>query len=83
MSECSGLVCCLSVTALAASAVVSTLKRGRTCVTKMLCSPQRGDSAVIIATTHYHLPVLKELVRAGADLNLQNEVTLSLCILQN
>ena len=39
-------------------------------------APQQGDSAVILATANYHLPVLKELVRAGADLNLQNEVTL-------
>ena len=31
---------------------------------------------MIKATTRYHLSDLKELVRAGADLNLQNEVTL-------
>ena len=32
---------------------------------------------MIIATTDYHLSDLMDLVRAGADLNLQNEVTLS------
>ena len=37
-------------------------------------SLQEGDSAVILATDRYNTPVLKELVRAGADLNLQNEV---------
>ena len=37
--------------------------------------PQRGDSAVIMAITRYNPLVLKELIRAGADLNLQNEVT--------
>ena len=36
--------------------------------------PQRGDSAVIRATLRYQSGALQELVRAGADLNLQNEV---------
>ena len=44
-------------------------------LTRFHCIPQDGDSAVIVATTNYRLPVLKELVRAGADLNLQNQVT--------
>ena len=48
-----------------------------TCIMYII-SPQNGDSAVILATTCYHRPVLKELVRAGADLNLQNQVTLDL-----
>ena len=30
---------------------------------------------MIVATVKNHYPVLKELVRAGADLNLQNEVS--------
>ena len=30
---------------------------------------------MIMATVKYHLSVLKELIRAGADLNLQNQVT--------
>ena len=30
---------------------------------------------MILATVGYNLLVLKELVRAGADLNLQNQVT--------
>ena len=30
---------------------------------------------MIMATVSYNLPILKELVRAGADLNLQNQVT--------
>ena len=34
---------------------------------------------MIMATTYfYHLPVLKELVGAGADLNLMNKVMLEL-----
>ena len=32
---------------------------------------------MIIATTQHHVLVLEELVRAGADLNLQNEVILA------
>ena len=40
----------------------------------MCLSAQDGDSAVIMATVHHHLPVLEELVRAGANLNLQNGV---------
>ena len=32
---------------------------------------------MIIATTQHHVLVLEELVRAGADLNLQNEVILT------
>ena len=30
----------------------------------------------MMVTRHHHLPVLKELVRAGANLNLQNKVTI-------
>ena len=37
-------------------------------------SPQKGDSAVILATVEHKSGALRELVRAGADLNLQNEV---------
>ena len=37
--------------------------------------PQGGNSAVIVATAVNQLDILKELVGAGADLNLQNEVT--------
>ena len=37
--------------------------------------PQKGDSAVIIATVTHKPDVLQELVKAGADLNLQNEVS--------
>ena len=33
---------------------------------------------MIMATVRYNLSVLKELVRAGADLNLQNQVTAQL-----
>ena len=35
---------------------------------------QKGDSAVIIATAGYEVAALRELVRAGSDLNLQNQV---------
>ena len=37
-------------------------------------SPQRGDSAVIIATVGHKSDVLRVLVDAGSDLNVQNEV---------
>ena len=37
-------------------------------------SPQRGDSAVIIATVQHWSDVLRVLVDAGSDLNVQNEV---------
>ena len=30
---------------------------------------------MIMATVEYNLPALEQLVRAGADLNLQNQVT--------
>ena len=33
---------------------------------------------MILAVVRYNLSVLKELVRAGADLNLQNQVTVQL-----
>ena len=36
--------------------------------------PQSGDSAVILATVRHKSDALRELVGAGADLNLQNEV---------
>ena len=36
--------------------------------------PQRGDSAVILATVGHKAGALYMLVSAGADLNLQNEV---------
>ena len=39
-----------------------------------LCNSQKGDSAVIIATAKRSSGVLHELVTAGAELNLQNEV---------
>ena len=35
---------------------------------------QRGDSAVIMATVGHESDVLRVLVDAGSDLNLQNEV---------
>ena len=37
-------------------------------------SPQRGDSAVIKATVERQSDVLRVLVDAGSDLNVQNEV---------
>ena len=37
-------------------------------------SPQRGDSAVIKATVGHRSDVLRVLVDAGSDLNVQNEV---------
>ena len=37
-------------------------------------SPQRGDSAVIMATVRHESDVLRVLVDAGSDLNVQNEV---------
>ena len=37
-------------------------------------SPQREDSAVIMATVRYRSDVLRVLVDAGSDLNVQNEV---------
>ena len=36
--------------------------------------PQGGDSAVILATQYHHSEALKELVAAGANLNLSNQV---------
>ena len=35
---------------------------------------QRGDSALMMVTASRNLPILKELLKAGADPNLQNEV---------
>ena len=37
--------------------------------------PQNGDSAVIIAIMHNRPAILRQLVRAGSDLNLQNQVS--------
>ena len=37
-------------------------------------SPQSGDSAVIGATVEHESDVLRVLVDAGSDLNVQNEV---------
>ena len=37
-------------------------------------SPQAGDSALMIAASRGDTEVVVELVKAGADLNLQNEV---------
>ena len=37
-------------------------------------STQDGDSAVIVATLEQQPATLRELVRAGSDLNLQNQV---------
>ncbi|CAI8021395.1 Putative ankyrin repeat protein MM_0045, partial [Geodia barretti] len=37
-----------------------------------LISPQNGDTAVIIAVKRREPDTLRELVRAGSDLNLQN-----------
>ena len=44
------------------------------CTCTFQFSPQKGDSAVIRATVGHESGALRELVRAGADLNLQNEV---------
>ena len=44
------------------------------CSLEVLLASQRGDSAVILATVYRHLPILRELVRAGADLNRHNQV---------
>ena len=35
---------------------------------------QRGDSALMMAAYSGHTETVAELVKAGADLNLQNEV---------
>ena len=43
-----------------------------------LLAPQDGDSAVIIATQYHHFEALKELVAAGANLNLMNQVKVQL-----
>ena len=40
----------------------------------VVCLPQRGDSAMILATVRHRSDALRVLVGAGADLNLQNEV---------
>ena len=37
---------------------------------------KEGDSAMMMAVAEGNLHILKELIRAGADLNLQNEVNL-------
>ena len=39
-----------------------------------LVTTQDGDTAVILATVHSKPNALQELVRAGADLNVQNNV---------
>ena len=39
-----------------------------------IVSTQNGDSAVISATMEQQPATLRELVRAGSDLNLQNQV---------
>ena len=39
-----------------------------------LVPTQDGDTAVILATVYYKPVALQELVRAGADLNVQNNV---------
>ena len=44
------------------------------CTVLVVSLPQRGDSAVIMATVGHQSDVLRLLVEAGADLNLQNEV---------
>ena len=44
------------------------------CTVLVVSLPQRGDSAVIMATVGHWSDALRELVVAGADLNLQNEV---------
>ena len=44
------------------------------CTDCSLLTPQSGDSAVIQATVGHHSGALRELVRSGADLNLQNQV---------
>ena len=41
---------------------------------KSIPSHQNGDTAVIIAIERYKPAIVKELVRAGSDLNLQNQV---------
>ena len=44
------------------------------CSFPSLLTPQNGDSAVIKATVRHESDALRELVRSGADLNLQNQV---------
>ena len=39
-----------------------------------MVSPQNGDSTVIMAVLDHKPAILRELVRAGSDLNLQNQV---------
>ena len=41
---------------------------------------QRGDSAVIQATVEHQSVTLLELVRSGADLNLQNQVRYTVAV---
>ena len=43
-----------------------------------LYPPQKGDSAVIIATQYYRSEALKELVASGANLNHKNQVIFQL-----
>ena len=44
------------------------------CTSNIMLTTQEGDSAVIQATVRHESGALQELVSAGADLNLQNEV---------
>ena len=44
------------------------------CSFPSLLTPQNGDTAVIQATVGHEAGALQELVSAGADLNLQNQV---------
>ena len=56
---------------------VCTLVSERLCVhvhVPVVSTPQDGDSAVIQATLRHRSDALRELVSAGADLNLQNQV---------
>ena len=41
---------------------------------------QNGESAVIIATVKHQPHILRELVRAGSDLNLQYQVNYSVTV---
>ena len=48
--------------------------QGMTKTLYFIPTTQNGDTAVIEATVEHHADILRELVRAGSDLNLQTQV---------